>query len=115
MSRVSKEGGYRYPPPDFESVQFRELRQKLADLFPKPEDIEILMFDSGVISSRIDLSGASEVLWHRVLREAARQHRLSHLLEEANLRYPAEVGPFLKHRRGSVLLHRLFFTIRIFR
>ncbi len=68
---------------------FRQLREALADCFSDRARAELLARDSGLKPGKLDLSGAPEAFWQRILAEAELKGKLAVLVELAGKEAPA--------------------------
>jgi hypothetical protein len=73
---------------DFTNDEMRGIRDLLCELVSDPDDIAIVLEDSGVQLSRVNRSGSATSFWFSGLEEAKRSGRVPHILDEMLRRYP---------------------------
>lgn len=83
----------------------RRAREVLTRHYPEQNRIRMLMFDVGLTTERVDMSGPAVLVWFNVLEEAQRHGRVEALIARAAEDYPAstELRDLARLIRGSAV------------
>ncbi len=78
------------PPPVLEPMAIAKLRQVPVRLFESLAQARIIADDVGLMTGSIDFSGSADTFWQAIIKQARRESKLLHLVEEARRKYPQE-------------------------
>lgn len=78
-----------------------ELKRELAQLYTTPESARLVSDTAGIPATFIDWEGAPVEIWHRIVDQAEKRHKLPDLLRVAIQQYPNR--PMLQRIYGVFL------------